>query len=302
MDRRDNLKLLSTFGLSTYFGFDYLSLISEQLLKRKIASSNTLLPIVGLGTWQTFDAGQDKAQRDALMNVLDTLVKKGATLVDSSPMYGSSESVVGDLAQSLSIVDELFMATKVWTSGKQSGIKQMEQSMNRMKKQHMDLMQVHNLVDWKTHLNTLQDWKSEGRIKHIGITHYQESAYSRIEHIMKNYPIDFVQFNYSIKSREAEKRLLPFAIDKGISVIINGPYESGNLFRTVKNKSLPAWSSEFDCHSWGQFFLKYILSNEAVTCVIPGTSKVNHLIDNLGAGVGRLPSAAHRKKMIDFLN
>ena len=301
MNRRDTLKLLSSIGLSYTIGMDYFNLTSDGIQKRRIGSSNTSLPIVGLGTWQTFDVGNNREERLVLQQVLKTLVQKGASVVDSSPMYGSSEQVVGELAEDISITNDLFMATKVWTSGRDAGIRQMEQSMVNMKKEKMDLMQIHNLVDWRTHIDTLHKWKAEGIIKHIGITHYLESAYFTLEHIMKNYSIDFVQFNYSIKSRDAEKRLLPLAKEKGIAVLINGPFESGNLFRNVRNKPLPEWAKEFDCNSWGQFFLKYILANEAVTCVIPGTSKVHHMVDNLGAGLGAMPDDRLRAKMIDFL-
>ncbi|MDN5213071.1 aldo/keto reductase [Fulvivirgaceae bacterium BMA12] len=233
---------------------------------------------------------------------MKALISKGGRVIDSSPMYGRSEGVVGDLAGDLGIADALFMATKVWTSGRQAGIDQMEQSMRRMSKSPMDLMQIHNLVDWKTHMPTLIDWKKKGKIRYIGITHYIESAYGNMEQIMKNYPIDFIQLNYAITSRAAENSILPLARDKGIAVLINRPYQGGALFRKTRGRQLPGWSASFDCNSWGQFFLKYILSNKAVTCVIPGTSKPHHMIDNLGAGLGELPDEMTRKKMVRFVD
>ena len=301
MNRRNLIKSLTALPFLTYLDLNGLMPISNELLTRFIPSTREKLPIVGLGTWQTFDVGSSTTDRQPLMEVMQKLVELGAMVVDSSPMYGRSEGVVGDLSSELQLKDELFMATKVWTSGKQAGMAQMEQSMERMKKRPMDLMQIHNLVDWKTHMKTLMDWKAEGKVRYIGITHYLESAYARLEQVMKEYPIDFVQLNYSIASREAENRLLPLARDKGIAVLTNRPYEGGSLFRKVRGQSLPDWAEEMDCKSWGQFFLKYTLANEAVTCAIPGTSKVKHLVDNLGAGMGPLPNAAQQSKMVRHL-
>jgi diketogulonate reductase-like aldo/keto reductase len=228
--------------------------------------------------------------------------EKGGKVIDSSPMYGSSEEVVGDLTNELGIQDYFFYATKVWTSGKQQGIEQMNESFKKMKRDRMDLMQIHNLVDWNTQLKTLREWKDKGKIKYIGITHYTESAYSKLEDIMRKEKPDFVQFNYSIDSREAENRLLPAAKDLGIAALINRPYGGGNLFSKVKGKKIPEWVKDFDIHSWGQFFLKFVLSNDAVTCVIPGTSKPNHLVDNMMAGFGKLPDKTTREKMVKYIN
>lgn len=302
MNRRNTIKFLATLPLFAQYGYtDFFRAISD-IQSRNIPSSGESIPIVGLGTWQTFDVGSSATARVPLQEVLKLLVEQGGMVVDSSPMYGSSESVVGDLAKALGVTDQLFMATKVWTSGKQSGISQMNRSMNRMQKRPMDLMQIHNLQDWKTHMKTLQAWKEEGKVKYIGITHYLESAYGRLEDIMKAYPIDFVQLNYSIISRESERKLLPLAKEKGIAILTNRPYEGGSLFRKTRGKALPALAKELDCSSWGQFFLKYILSNEAVTCAIPGTSKAKHLLDNLGAGKGPMPNANQRQKMISLVN
>ena len=301
MERRTMLKQIA--GLSVLgLGFNPHLNFVDAIRTRRIPGHNEHLPVVGLGTWQTFDVGSSREERSPLREVLKALISKGGRVVDSSPMYGRSEKVVGDLAANLDIVDKLFMATKVWTSGKQAGIDQMEQSLQRMKKYPIDLMQIHNLVDWKTHMPTLIDWKEKGKIRYIGITHYMESAYGDMEQIMKNHPIDFIQLNYSIASREAESNILPLAKDKGIAVLINRPYQGGSLFRKTRGQRLPAWAASFDCNSWGQFFLKYILSNSAVTTVIPGTSKPHHMIDNLGPGLGELPDEMTQKKMVRFIN
>ncbi len=257
-----------------------------------------MLPIVGVGTWHTFDVGTSPAERAPLKEVLKTLLEKGGSVIDSSPMYGRSEGVVGDLSTELGINDKLFIATKVWTSGRQSGIDQMNRSFSLLQRQTIDLMQIHNLVDWRTHLTTLRNWKADGKIRYLGITHYTESSYSNIEQILKTEKLDFLQINYSIVSRKVEERILPLAQDKGVAVIINQPYEGGLLFRSVRGKELPDYAKEFDCNSWGQFFLKFILSHPAVTCVIPGTDNPKHMIDNMGAGMGKLPNNEMRKKMI----
>lgn len=278
------------------------SFLNQSILKRVIPSSNEKIPIVGLGTWQTFDVDNDANKRNELKNVLRAFVDLGGRVIDSSPMYGSSESVVGALSNDLNITNDLFMASKVWTSGKSNGESQIQRSIKKMQKPVMDLMQIHNLQDWKTHINTLYDLKEKGKIKYIGISHYQPYAYQDMIYIMETEKLDFIQVNYSIISREAEKKLLPLAKEKGIAVLVNRPFEGGSLFRKTKNQSLPEWTKAFDCNSWGQFFLKYILANSAVTCAIPGTSKVKHLTDNMQAGVGSLPNLAQRNKMIQHIN
>ena len=272
------------------------------MAERPIPASGELLPVVGLGTYQSFDVGGNVSERDPLKEVLRQFVQQGGKLVDSSPMYGSSESVVGDLAAELGITGRLFVATKVWTSGREAGIRQMEESMRRMKVPRMDLMQIHNLQDWKTHLGTLKQWKDAGRIRYIGITHYHAGAYAELERLMRTKDFDFVQFNYSIAEREAEERILPLSQDSGIAVIVNRPFAQASLFSRVRGKEVPAWAEEFDCKSWGQFFLKYILGHSAVTCVIPATGKPDHLLDNMKAGTGAMPDAAMRKKMTAFMD
>ena len=273
-----------------------------QMNKRSIPSTGEQLPIVGLGTWQTFDVGDSEQERAPLREVLKILVDNGGSVIDSSPMYGRSEDVVGELTSEMNSKNSLFEATKVWTSGQEKGVNQMQRSMDLMKVQKMDLMQIHNLLDWKTHLKTLRQWKDEGKIRYIGITHYHKGGYSDVAKILKTEEIDFLQINYNLAVRDASDVLLPMAKDKGVAVLINRPYQGGTLFRKAKNQSLPDWAGEFDATSWGQFFLKFILSHHAVTCVIPGTSKAKHMLDNVQAGFGSLPNSDHQKKMIDWIS
>ncbi|NJO32781.1 MAG: aldo/keto reductase [Rhodospirillales bacterium] len=273
------------------------------MLQRPIPKTSEQLPVVGIGTWQTFDIGNTRAELDQRKEVLDILFNAGGRVIDSSPMYGRAEAVVGTLLTEMKARDKAFTATKVWTTGEAAGIAQMESSAAKMASPVIDLMQIHNLVDWRTHLRTLRAWKDQGRIRYIGLTHYTTSSLHDLAQIIKAEPIDFVQFAYSINRREAETRLLPVAAERGVGVIINQPFDSGSLFGKAKGKPVPEWASEFDCTSWAQFFLKFILSHPAVTCTIPATSKAWHLEENLGAATGRLPGEKDRKKMADyFLN
>ena len=268
------------------------------LVARPIPKSGEALPVVGVGTWQTFDVGNDAAGRAPLREVVKVLAEAGARVVDSSPMYGTSESVAGDLMRELGVHDRLFVATKVWTSGRNEGIRQMEQSFERLRVKRMDLMQVHNLVDVATHTKTLQDWKQKGRVRYIGITHYTSSAYAEVEQWLKTTQYDFLQINYSLVERDAEKRLLPLAHDLKTAILINRPFAEGALFRKVRGKPLPAWAADLGVRSWAQYFLKWIVSHPAVTCAIPGTAKPEHMLDNLAAASGALPDEATRRKML----
>jgi len=269
---------------------------SETPILRAIPSSKETLPVIGLGTWQTFDVA-DGATRGPLRHVLRRFAEVGGRVVDSSPMYGRAERVVGDLAAELGLRDTLFVATKVWTSGRDAGIVQMEESRRRLRTPRLDLMQVHNLVDWRTHLRTLAEWKRAGRVRHVGVTHYAVSAYPELEQVMKSEPLDFVQLNYSVAEREAERRLLPLAIDRGLAVLVNRPFAEGALFRRVRGQALPPWAAEAGCRTWAQLFLKWIVAHPAVTCVIPATSRPDHLEDNMQAGVGQVPDAALRDRI-----
>ena len=254
----------------------------------------TELPRIGLGTWQTFDVGADAAERARLGEVLKLL---DGNVVDSSPMYGSAEAVVGDLVAGLGLRRRLFLATKLWTRGREEGLRQMETSFRRLRADTIDLMQVHNLVDVGTHAKTLQDLKAKGRVRFIGITHYTASAYGEVERAMKIAPWDFLQINYSLAEREAEERILPLARERGLRVLINRPFGEGSLFRRTRGKALPPWAAELGIASWAQYFLKWIVSHPAATCAIPATSKPEHMRDNLAAGSGPMPDAAARKRM-----
>lgn len=301
VNRRKALKLVGALTGAAFVMPSLLAFDTNALMKRKIPSSGENLPVVGLGTWQTFDVDTDKQQRIELANVLQEMRALGGAMIDSSPMYGTSERVVGDLAKQLGISDDFFYATKVWTSGQNAGIEQMKTSMRKMQRKQMDLMQIHNLVDWGTHIKTLRDWKAEGRIRYWGLTHYTNDSHAKLINLINQKQPDFVQFNYSINERHAEQKLLDVAKEKGVAVIINRPYDGGNLFRMVKGKTLPVWCADLDITSWGQYFLKYIIAHDAVNCVIPGTSTVKHVIDNMHAGYGRMPTAIERKKMLDYL-
>ena len=257
------------------------------------------LPKIGLGTWQTFDVGGDAAARAQLRNVLKLL---NGNVVDSSPMYGSSETVAGDLIAELGLRKRLFVATKVWTQGRDEGIRQMETSFQRLRVQTMDLMQVHNLVDVATHAKTLQEMKSSGKVRFIGITHYTASAYGAVERELKANPWDFLQINYSLGERDAEKRILPLAREKKIKVIINRPFAEGSLFRKTKSQPLPPWAVELGIASWAQYFLKWIVSHPAVTCAIPGTGRPEHMKDNLAAGEGPMPDEKARRRMAEYFD
>jgi diketogulonate reductase-like aldo/keto reductase len=300
--RRDALQTIGALGASALLNRED-SMADDQkvMLQRNIGTTNEKLPVVGLGSWIQFDVGTSPVERKELTRVLAGMHQSGGKLIDSSPMYGRAEQVIGDLTADLDFKDQLFYATKVWTTGKQAGIDQMNESFRKMGRKTMDLMQVHNLQDWQTHLNTLKSWKEEGKVRYIGITHYTASAHAQLEEIVKSKAVDFVQFNYSIKVRNAEKSLLKSARDHGVAVIINEPFDSGSLFKLIKGKVLPTWAAEYDIKSWAQYFLKYILANHAVNCVIPGTSDEKHLLDNMGAGYGKLPDEAGRMKMIKYL-
>lgn len=295
MNRRESILRLTSLGLFPFTGWSFMD---NTLAKRKIPSSGEELPCVGIGTWQTFDVGNSKPERDQLKEVLKKFTEQNGSVIDSSPMYGSSEKVAGDLSTELTINNKLFIATKVWTTGENEGIRQMTNSFSLLQRNVIDLMQIHNLVDWQIHLKTLRNWKEEGKIRYIGLTHYTDSAHDTVASIIKNNPVDFIQINYNLLDRHAEERLLPFALERKTAVLINRPFEEGALFSRVKGKPLPEWAAEFDCSSWAQLFLKFILANPAVTCVIPGTSKVNHLLDNLQAGTGKLPGQEHIRKMV----
>jgi aryl-alcohol dehydrogenase-like predicted oxidoreductase len=268
-----------------------------EIQARPIPRTGEAIPTVGLGTWRTFDVGSGAAARAPLAEVLERFAALGGRVIDSSPMYGAAESVLGDLAAERGLAGTLFLATKVWTTGREAGLAQMEQSLQRLRARRLDLMQIHNLQDWKTHLRTLREWKASGRIRYLGVTHHTASAYGELERVLRAEPLDFVQVNYSVGERDAEQRILPLARDRGVAVLVNRPFSEGGLFRRVRDRALPEWAAEIDCTSWAQLFLKWILAHPAVTCAIPATSRVQHLVDNMQAGAGRLPDAAMRQRL-----
>jgi diketogulonate reductase-like aldo/keto reductase len=269
---------------------------------RPIPVSGEALPVIGLGTWQTFDVGGWSRHRGPLAEVLRKLFGGGGKAIDSSPMYGRAEGVVGDLITELKAHNSAFIATKVWTTGREAGIEQMRRSAELLQTRVIDLMQIHNLLDWRTHLATLRRMKEAGQIRYIGITHYTTSALPDLAAIIERDQIDFVQFAYSIDARDAEQRMLPLAADRRVAVIINRPFGGGGLFRRMRKVALPPWAGELGCSTWAEFFLKFIVSHPAVTCVIPATADPAHLADDLAAGYGRLPDVADRKRMADFFH
>jgi aryl-alcohol dehydrogenase-like predicted oxidoreductase len=275
---------------------------SSAMLMRSIPASGEKLPVIGLGTWKVFDVDLTPENEKQLSDVLSLFVRMRARVIDSSPMYGRSEEVIGALATKLALYEKLFLATKVWTRGKRAGIESMERSFERLRTKRIDLMQVHNLVDVATQLATMREWKTQGRFRYIGITHYDSSAFGEVEKVLRSEKLDFLQINYSIMEREAEEKILPLAQERGVAVIINRPFGGGDIFARVRAKALPDWAAEFDCRSWAQFFLKWIVAHPAVTCAIPATDKLRHLQDNMEAGSGRLPTAKQRQQMIELVS
>jgi diketogulonate reductase-like aldo/keto reductase len=294
LSRRDWLKLAAALTLG---GSMPAARAADRILQRPVPKTGETIPAVGLGTWQGFDVAGNPAETAQAREALKTLVDLGGRMIDSSPMYGSAESVSGQLAEELGVKSKLFVATKVWTSGRQAGIRQMEDSMRKLRVERLDLMQVHNLVDAGTHLATLREWKKAGRVRYLGVTHYHVGAHADLERHIKPGDIDFVQVNYSLAEPEADRRLLAAAADSRTAVIVNRPFAEGAMFGRVKGKPVPEWAKEIGCASWAQFFLKWILGHPAVTCAIPGTRNAKHVADNLGAAGGSLPDEAMRRRM-----
>jgi diketogulonate reductase-like aldo/keto reductase len=274
------------------------AMAAPAMITRKIPSSGEAMPVIGLGTSQVFDVGADATARQPLAEVLRVMIEAGGKIIDTSPMYGRAEAVTGDLVAAAGVRPRVFLATKVWTSGREAGIAQMRRSAELLKSPIIDLIQVHNLQDWRTHLATLRAMKAEGRVRYIGITHYTTGALPELSRILQSEAgIDFVQCAYSLGTRAAETALLPIAAERGVAVIVNRPFEDGGMFGQVRGRALPEWAGEFDCTSWAQLFLKYIIAEPAVTCAIPATSSPAHMADDLQAGSGHLPDARQKEQI-----
>jgi aryl-alcohol dehydrogenase-like predicted oxidoreductase len=271
-------------------------------ITKAIPASGERLPVIGMGTSRTFDAAPDAESRAQLLPVLQAFFDHGGGVIDTSPMYGYAEAMLGELLRAVPHDRQrLFAATKVWTWGREEGVQQMQESMRLTGIERFDLIQIHNLRDWQVHLETLQEWKRAGKVRYIGITTSHGRDHEELALALETAPFDFVQLSYNIVDREVEQRLLPLAQERGIAVLVNRPFRRGELFQTVRGKDLPDWAAEFDCTSWAQFFLKFVVSHPAVTCAIPASSKVRHLVDNMGAGTGRLPDAAMRNRMLRLI-
>ena len=298
--RRTVLKILGVSGLAPPMGLQAVD-IKNNMARRIIPSTGELLPVIGLGTSRVFDTDLNERSLNPRKEIVKALLDHGGSLIDTSPMYGKAEEVTGKIAQDLKVNDQLFLATKVWIEGKEAGEIQMQESSKKLNKAVIDLMQIHNLLDWKTHIKTLYDWKEQGKINYIGISHFRSNAFSQIEKIITKERIDFAQFNYSLQEREAEKRLLPLCQERGVATLINRPFMRGKLFKAVARKKIPGWAYEYNINTWAQFFLKFILANPAVTTIIPATSDPTHMADNLNGGIGLIPEMGLQKKMVEVV-
>ena len=299
MRRRRLLQGVAAASLVPLFG--RVAMAADAMITRPIPSTGEAMPAIGLGTWQVFDVGPEPRPHQPLRQVLQSLVDAGGRMIDTSPMYGRAEAVTGDLVAEMNLRSRVFLATKVWTSGRGAGIAQMRRSAELMKSPVLDLIQIHNLLDWRTHLATLRQMKADGHVRYIGITHYTTGSLPELARILDSEPgIDFVQFGYSLATRDAETKLLPVAAGRGVATIVNQPFETAEMFRRVRGKPLPDWAAEFDCTSWAQLFLKYIIAEPAVTCVIPATANPEHMSDDAKAGFGRLPDPKQREQIRKF--
>ena len=305
INRRHLLQLsagmLAYPSLTTHAEQTMASMDKRLLIQRPIPSSGELIPVMGMGTSRTFDTAGDAQSLAKLAEVMQAFFSGQGSIIDSSPMYGNAESRVGDVLRAMEKPPKLFAATKVWTTGREQGIAQMEESARRMNVQRFDLIAVHNLKDWKTHLATLKAWKAEGKVRYIGITTSHGRDHAQFLEVMRSEPLDFVQFSYNMQDRAAEQALLPLAQELGIATMINRPYQRGALFGKTRGAELPDLAAELDCSTWGQFFLKFILGHPAVTSIIPATAKAHHMVDNMQANFGRVPDAAQREEMLRIL-
>ncbi len=303
ISRRHSLKLIGTGATALAVSPSTTFAQAPEAVMKKIPSSGEELPVIGMGTWRTFNVGGDKVLRDARTEVLKAFFAKGGGMVDCSPMYGSAREVLGHALGKIGPPKTLFSAEKIWTEDGSATRKQTDESAAMWGVKNFDLMQIHNLVAWKEHLATLRKMKEEGKIRYVGITTSHGRRHDDLEKILRSEKLDFVQLTYNLTHREVEKRLLPAAKDNGIAVIANRPYDGGNLIGRLQKKKapLPAWAAEFDCKTWAEFLLKFVVSHPALTCAIPATSKVKHMNENMAARLGRMPDEATRKRMIQYI-
>jgi diketogulonate reductase-like aldo/keto reductase len=300
IDRRLAVKLIGAATAATLAPSGITAAEAPRMLTRKVPGSGEEIPVIGMGSSDTFDVGEDGMKRAVLQGVLRSLVEADGRVIDTSPMYGSAESVLGDLIDELGLGPKLWFATKVWTRGREAGARQIEASFARLRTQRLDLLQIHNLLDWREHVPTLRALQASGKVRYAGITHYRADAHAEVERVLGEERFDWLQVNYSLAEREAEDRLLPYCRDRGIAVMVNRPFADGAVFARVRGQSLPGWAEEIGCQSWGQFFLRYVISHPAVTCVIPATSKPQHMVDNAAAGLAPLPDSEQRRRMAEY--
>lgn len=292
MSRATFLRLTGATAAGLLLGGGALAAAAPAMQRRPIPASGELLPVIGLGTWQGFDFAPGSPEYDRLSGVLQALFAAGGSVIDSSPMYGRAEATTGELLAATGSRRQAFLASKVWTSGRPEGQRQIADSARLLGAGVLDLMQVHNLVDWRTQLATLRDLQAAGRLRYVGVTHYHAGAYDELAVVLRAERLDFLQINYSLDEREAERRILPLAAERGVAVLINRPFGGGGLLRRLRERSLPAWAGEVGAASWAQLLLKFVLSQPAVNCAIPGTSRREHMADNAAAGFGPIPEAA----------
>jgi diketogulonate reductase-like aldo/keto reductase len=302
MNRRESCALLGGAAIAALPGVPLLAAPAEQAVMsaRKVPSSGESLPVIGMGSSDTFDVGESAGERTPLGEVLQALVAGGGRIIDTSPMYGRAETVLGDLVAGLALRPMLWIATKVWTRGREAGAAQIAESMRRLRTDRLELLQIHNLLDWRAHVPTIRGLQASGKLRYSGITHYRADAHADLEQVLRAERFDWLQVNYSLAEREAGQRLLPYCRDHGIAVMVNRPFADGAMFARVKDKPLPPWAGEVGCASWGQFFLRYVLSHPAVNCVIPATSKARHMKDNCAAGTAPMPDEAQRERMEEY--
>lgn len=300
MNRRTAVKLMAAATAIALAPSGMTAAEARKMTTRKVPSSGEEIPVIGMGSSGTFDVGDDSASGDGLRGVLWSLVEGGGRVIDTSPMYGRAETVLGDLIDELGLGPRLWFATKVWTRGREAGAKQIDDSCDRLRTKRLDLLQIHNLLDWREHVPTLRALQAAGRVRYSGLTHYRADAHADLERVLGEEKFDWLQVNYSLAERQAEDRLLPFCRDRGVAVMVNRPFADGAMFAKVRGRPLPDWAEDIGCRSWGQFFLRFVVSHPAVTCVIPATSKPQHMIDNAAAGFAPLPNEQQRRRMADY--